>query len=163
MDITTENSSRWGKAIEHYIIHELLKNNFEVFIPVVDDGVDMIVKDKQGGYVDIQVKSRNITNDEDFFYMKDFKPALNFFIVCHNINKDGFIVIPSIIYDRHSHEEIINKKKRKAISFKKLKMYGYHDKKGLDLLKKALNNPFNKISSLEKIKEQIKENESKTT
>ena len=38
-----------GKAIEHHIISELLKNDFDVFVPVVDTGTDLIIKDREEG------------------------------------------------------------------------------------------------------------------
>ena len=41
----TTNSMNKGKAIEHYFISELLKNDFEIFVPVLDTGIYLIVKD----------------------------------------------------------------------------------------------------------------------
>ena len=60
----TTNFTKKGKAIEHFIISELLKNDFDVYTPVVDDGTDFIIKNRQGGFVEIQVKSRNIQGKE---------------------------------------------------------------------------------------------------
>ncbi|MEK6860459.1 MAG: hypothetical protein AABY07_00670 [Nanoarchaeota archaeon] len=34
------------KAIEHWIISELLRNDFEVYVPALDEGVDFICRDK---------------------------------------------------------------------------------------------------------------------
>ena len=61
----TNDSMNKGKAIEHYFISELLKNDFEIFVPVLDKGVDLIIKDREGGLVEVQVKSRVIKNGDD--------------------------------------------------------------------------------------------------
>lgn len=50
----------------------MLKNDFEIFVPVLDRGVDLIIKDREGGFVEVQVKSRVINNRDDFFVIKDF-------------------------------------------------------------------------------------------
>ena len=142
----TENSTRKGKAIEYYIISELLKNDFEVFIPVVDEGVDLIIKDRKRGYVDIQIKSRTIKNDDDYFSIKDFEPKENFFIICHNINTNEFFVMPSITF--HKKSEIYKEKEiiKRKIPYLTLKEYSYHkDEKGLELLRKALENSHNRL------------------
>ena len=70
----TTNFMKKGKAIEHYIISELLKHDFDVFTPVVDSGTDFIIRNKEGGFVEIQVKSRNIQDSEDLFFIKERNP-----------------------------------------------------------------------------------------
>ena len=45
----TKDNMKKGKAIEHHIISELLKNDFDVFVPVVDTGTDLIIKDREEG------------------------------------------------------------------------------------------------------------------
>tara|TARA_Y100000034_G_C6899253_1_gene415326 strand:- start:1623 stop:1925 length:303 start_codon:yes stop_codon:yes gene_type:complete len=91
----TTNPMNKGKAIEHYFICELLKNDFEIFVPIVDSGIDMIIKDRGGGFVEVQVKSRIIRTNKDRFVIKDFSPKENFFIICHNITTNDFFCMPS--------------------------------------------------------------------
>jgi len=45
-----------GTLSEHIFTTELLKRNFDVYLPVIDNGVDCIIKNKNG-YKSIQVKS----------------------------------------------------------------------------------------------------------
>ncbi len=142
----TKNSNKKGKAIEHYIISELLKNDFDVYTPVVDVGTDLIVKDKDGGLVEIQVKSRMINKDEDCFIMKLFEPRHNFFIVCHNINEDIFYVMASKMFHRLSESYEHNGIKKLKVPYHKLKRRGYYsNNEGIELLKKALISPSNRV------------------
>jgi len=153
----TKDNWKKGKAIEHYIISELLKNDFDVFVPVVDTGIDMIIKDREGGLVEIQVKSRNIQSDEDVFFIKDFTPNHNFFIVCHNINTGDFFCMPSKKF--HQMSELNNKNER-TMTYKRIKIRSFYtqNEKGMELLKKALESKQNRISGyLDKEEENEKE------
>lgn len=143
----TNNPMAKGKAIEHYFISELLKNDFEIFIPVLDTGTDMIIKDREGGFVEIQVKSRIIKTDEDCFVIKDFVPKNNFFIICHDISTNDFFCMPSSKFFQKS--ELIEeqgKKKRQLTNLKLRKHSWCKNEKGMALLRKALENRANRIS-----------------
>ena len=140
----TKDNMKKGKAIEHYIISELLKNDFDVFVPVVDTGTDLIIKDREGGLVEIQVKSRDIQNDEDVFFIKDFKPNFNFFIVCHNINTGDFFCMPSQKF--HQKSNLDEKKNQRTISYSTIKKHLYaRNEEGIALLKKALESKQNRV------------------
>jgi len=142
----TKNNVKKGKAIEHYIISELLKNDFDVFVPVVDTGIDLIIKDKEGGLVEIQVKSRMINDDEDCFFIKSFEPRHNFFIVCHNINDNVFYVLASKVFHRLSELYEENGKKKLKIPYHKLRRRSYYaNNEGIKLLKKALISQSNRV------------------
>lgn len=53
------SSARKGKIAEMKIIEYFVNRDFEVYTPFVDDkGVDLLVKNKKGGYFEIQVKTR---------------------------------------------------------------------------------------------------------
>ena len=139
------DSSKKGKYIEYFIISELLKHDFNVYTPVVDNGTDMIVKDDKGGLVEIQVKSRSIRHGRDCFIIKDFEPRFNFFIVCHNLNEDVFYVIPSLLFHKSSKLDMIEK--RRKLSYFEITKYNYYkNEKGIELLKKALTCDENKIN-----------------
>lgn len=138
----TESSTKKGKAIEHYIISEFLKNDFDVYVPVVDDGVDLIVRDKKGGFLEIQVKSRKAERD---FFIKDFQVKPNFFIICHILDEKIFYVMPSCTFHNKS---ILKADGRRCFNCVTLKKYeAFKNEKGLELLEKALINPENILSS----------------
>jgi len=59
------SSASFGKRIEYWVIGLLLKDGFDVFIPLVDDdGIDAIIRGKNGQTIDIQIKARS--NDVKF-------------------------------------------------------------------------------------------------
>jgi len=54
------HSAGFGKRIEFWVIGEMLKQNFDVYIPLVDDrGVDAIVRRSDGSFLEIQIKARS--------------------------------------------------------------------------------------------------------
>ncbi len=98
-----------------------------------------------GGLVEIQVKSRDIQNDEDVFFIKDFAPSYNFFIVCHNINTGDFFCMPSKKFYQKS--TLDKEKNQRTLSYFKIKKHSYaENKNGLALLKKALESEQNRVS-----------------
>jgi len=141
------NSSKKGKAVEHYLISELLNQGLEVYLPVVDSGIDFIVKDRNGGLIEVQVKSRSIMSDKSFFSIKDFKPRYNFFIICYNLNENIFFVIHSEIFHRHSRFIEDRGQKVRRFIYARLKNYeNYKNEKGIEFIKKALSVKQNKIN-----------------
>lgn len=56
------NSAAFGKRIEYWIIGLLLKDGFDVFVPIVDDdGIDAIIRSSNGRKIDLQIKARSAT------------------------------------------------------------------------------------------------------
>ena len=56
------NSASFGKRIEYWIIGLLLKDGFDVFVPLVDDdGIDAIIRAQNGRKLDLQIKARSDT------------------------------------------------------------------------------------------------------
>ncbi|MDI1229162.1 MAG: hypothetical protein PSY14_15895 [bacterium] len=54
------NSASFGKRIEYWIVGLLLKEKYDVFIPLVDDdAVDAILRGKDGKIVELQIKARS--------------------------------------------------------------------------------------------------------
>lgn len=48
-----------GKSAESIVCSELLKRGLAPFIPLLDDGIDIIVKTKNNKLYELQVKSNN--------------------------------------------------------------------------------------------------------
>ncbi|MFI3297817.1 MAG: group I intron-associated PD-(D/E)XK endonuclease [Rikenellaceae bacterium] len=65
MSKSYRNTASFGKRIEHYLIGKMLKEGLDVYIPMIDDdGVDAVVKRKDGTFVEVQIKARS--NDVKF-------------------------------------------------------------------------------------------------
>jgi len=56
------NSAAFGKRIEYWTIGLMLKDNLDVFMPLVDDdGIDAILRGQNGSKIDLQIKARSNT------------------------------------------------------------------------------------------------------
>lgn len=87
-----------GKEGELRVIGELLRQGFEVYLPLVDiGGIDCIIK-TDVGYKEIQIETRESAKTI-LFQVKEFVPRDNLFIICYNLKETNtFWVIPSKVY-----------------------------------------------------------------
>ncbi|NKX14541.1 hypothetical protein [Bacillus cereus] len=54
------HTAGFGKRMEYYIIGLMLKEGIDIYVPLVDDnGVDAIIKKKDGTYCEVQIKARS--------------------------------------------------------------------------------------------------------
>ena len=54
----------FGKRIEYSIIAEMLKEDMDVYVPLVDDnGIDAVVRKPDGSFVEVQIKARSAEVD----------------------------------------------------------------------------------------------------
>lgn len=54
MPITSQQK---GKLAEFLVFGELIKRKVDVFLPIIDTGINAVVRREDGTYLDIQVKS----------------------------------------------------------------------------------------------------------
>ncbi len=54
MEITSQQT---GKRAEFLVFSELIRRGADVYLPIIDIGIDAIVRQRDGTYLDIQVKS----------------------------------------------------------------------------------------------------------
>ncbi len=60
MGIAYRSSASFGKRIEYNIIGKMLMEGLDVYVPLVDDhGVDCVVKNAKGNFVEVQIKARS--------------------------------------------------------------------------------------------------------
>ena len=60
MSIPYKHSASFGKRIEYWIIGLMLKKGIDVYMPLVDDnGIDAIIRQPNGTFVEIQMKARS--------------------------------------------------------------------------------------------------------
>lgn len=115
---------RLGKKGEFRVFGELLSRDLTVYYPLFDvEGIDCIVKNKQGAHIDIQVKTRT---DSKLWDVNDLKPRDDLFIaVCITEPKEQTWIIPSKVFQQVSintsykgrklNRLIMNKKNEKEL------------------------------------------------
>lgn len=72
-----------GQIGELYVFGELLKRGAAVYTPLVDEGLDALVRLANGQVIELQIKSAGGTGGKDprWFQISAFTPRPNFFIV----------------------------------------------------------------------------------
>ncbi|MCK4388100.1 MAG: hypothetical protein KAW00_04935 [Dehalococcoidia bacterium] len=107
-----ETSSRHkGKRAEYCVFAELIKRGLDLYLPVLDIGVDAIIRGEDGGaYVELQVKSTEAEPQAGYFNVHDLEPSPNLFIICVDMSKaksseygqPEIWVLPSGVYKQHA-------------------------------------------------------------
>ena len=128
-----------GKRGEYKVIGKLMEKGFLVYIPVVDvEGVDCIIKNEKGRLIQIQIKTRNKTAEDDAknFIVNRLEANRDFFVRCYFLNTGDLWVIPSLVFEK---ECIVNGKGQSVVSMsrnKQIRLSHYKDDLGLSLLRK---------------------------
>lgn len=86
-----------GKRGELIVIGELLRQGLQVYLPVVDSGIDCVVDIGKGNFREVQIKYRE---NIPAFAARSFRPRDNFFIVCwlNDHGRDDFWTVPSKVF-----------------------------------------------------------------
>lgn len=86
-----------GKQGELLVIGELLQRGYQVYLPMVDQGIDCLVDIGGGNYKEIQIKYRE---DESIFNARKFVPRDSFYIACYLNSRHGreIWIIPSKVF-----------------------------------------------------------------
>ena len=96
-----------GKIAELHVFNELLKRGGSLYVPLVDAGVDAIVRTAGGHTIDLQIKSAGGAGGKHprWFQIPRFEPRKDFVIVGVEV-AEGELgnawVFPSIIFDKYA-------------------------------------------------------------
>ena len=88
MGISFRHSAGFGKRIEYNLIGQMLMEGLDVYVPLVDDhGVDAVIKQEDGNYIEIQIKARSseVTDGDAALFaaiVHDYRP--NFYSVFYS-------------------------------------------------------------------------------
>jgi len=105
-----------GKIGENVIIGEFLKRDLEVYLPVVDRGIDCVIKGSSGRFYAVQIKTlATERRGGNYFYVNNFQPRSDFFIVLHMTQTDETYVLPSEVYEKHSREAYARRGTRRRL------------------------------------------------
>lgn len=77
-----------GKRGEFFVFGELIKRGFDLYLPVIDVGIDAILRLKSGKYIEMQVKSTEAREQAGYFNVYDLKPRPNLFIICVDMSEE---------------------------------------------------------------------------
>jgi hypothetical protein len=92
MELTSQQK---GKRAELLVFGELLKKGADLYLPIIDIGIDAIVRRKDGTFSEIQIKSTEAEEQAGYFNVKlsDLQQHLEgkFFIVCVDFNEERAI------------------------------------------------------------------------
>ena len=104
-------NQRKGKGAEFLVFSELLRRDANLYLPVVDTGIDAVVRKKDGIYLEIQVKSTEAEEQAGYFnvYDLDKHPQDRFFIICVDMNEENCLekgkpniwIIPAIVFKEY--------------------------------------------------------------
>ena len=103
-------SQQKGKLAEFLVFGELIKRGAELYLPVIDTGIDAIVHRKDGKYLDIQVKTTEKGWSFAVWDLDRLRPGERFFIVCVDMSKQDFIekpevwIFPSEVFKEYANE-----------------------------------------------------------
>lgn len=83
MQITSQQK---GKLGELWVFGKILEMGINVYIPMVDEeGIDAIIRRKDGSLIEMQVKSTRAEEQAGYFNAK-LEPHKNLFIVCVDLS-----------------------------------------------------------------------------
>ena len=94
-DNQSQSRASYGRRHEYIVIADLLRNGFDVYIPLVDDRqIDCIIRRGDDHYIDLQIKSRS--RNGSFAALNIPRPRKNYFFVFYVELQDTRWIIPSL-------------------------------------------------------------------
>lgn len=98
-----------GKVAELYVFNELLKRGGSVYTPLVDEGVDAVVRTSSGHAIDLQIKSSGGAGGKypRWFQMGKMTHRPEFFIIGVEVQGNDpkhAWVFPSMVFDAYAAE-----------------------------------------------------------
>jgi hypothetical protein len=82
----------FGKRIEFWILGDMIRYGLDMYIPLVDDqGIDAIVRRRDGSFVELQIKARSANvkaGTETLFSVRSHKVSPNFWFVFYSEKTD---------------------------------------------------------------------------
>lgn len=89
MVVIETTSQTKGKSAEFLVFSELIKRGADLYLPVIDTGIDGIIRREDGTYLEIQVKSTEEDDQAGYFNVYDINHHSEdrFFIICVDMNE----------------------------------------------------------------------------
>lgn len=86
-------SQQKGKGAEFLVFGELIRRGVDLYIPIVDIGIDALVRRNNGTFSEIQIKSTEAEEQAGYFNVDDLDnhPQDKFFIICVDMNEENYL------------------------------------------------------------------------
>lgn len=88
MAFTFRHNAGFGKRIEYYIIGLMLREGLDCYVPLVDDdGIDCVVRQNNGHFIEVQIKARSNDvkmGDAALFAALDHEQRPNYFFIFYS-------------------------------------------------------------------------------
>ena len=84
MTISTQHRGKRGELI---VFGELLRKGAELYTPLVDIGVDAVVRGQKGDYLELQVKATE-AEDQDRYFNFSWEPQQGRFFICVSLKDE---------------------------------------------------------------------------
>ena len=99
-------SQHKGKHGELFVFGELLQRGAELYTPLVDVGVDAVVRGQDGTYVELQVKATQ-AQDQDRYFNFYWDPQPGRFFICVSLKdtSPSVWVLPWDVFNRHAQKQ----------------------------------------------------------
>ena len=96
MDISSQYKGKQGELL---VFGELLKRGAQLYTPVVDIGVDAVVRGEDGAYIELQVKATEAPVQDRYFNF-EWDPRPDRFFICVSLkdNPPSVWVIPGCVF-----------------------------------------------------------------
>ncbi len=110
------SSAGFGKRIEYWVIGLLLKDGYDVFMPLVDDhGIDAVIRGANGKIIDLQIKAASATVGQGdaagFAAIKHKEIRNNYYFLFYSERMDMMWLISSKDFIQHASENKKGKNK----------------------------------------------------
>lgn len=113
----------FGKSIEYKVASEMMREGFEVYLPIADDhGVDLVARTIAGSIVEVQVKALSKTAKGGLFAPINHTKKANYYFVFYLESFDKTWIMSSADFERLATQNKSGK---------------YIGKYSIDVLKKA--------------------------
>lgn len=95
-----------GKIGELHVFGELLRKGVNPYVPLVDrEGIDAVIRRRDGSYIELQIKTANTPQTPRWFGVQNLKPKHQLFIACVALATEPVEtwIIPSQVFRAHSN------------------------------------------------------------
>ncbi len=104
----SRNIAGFGKRIEYWLIGLMLKEDVDVYAPLIDyHGTDLIIKKSNGIFIEIQIKASSktiVTGYSGFFGNIPLKKQKNYFYIFYSERLKTFWIMSSEEFLKHSSQ-----------------------------------------------------------